>query len=78
MSAIRVGIENSLNEEQITTYADPTYDSKQMFEIQRGFINGLSMEQVLSYADPSIPWDEMEEMRTKMEKDKTKSAMERD
>ena len=36
------------------------------------------MEQVESYADPSIPWDEMEEMRVKMEKDKTKSAMERE
>lgn len=54
MKEIHAGFIDGLTTEQISIFADPKFNAKQMYQLRNGFNSKLSIEQVKSYADPFL------------------------
>ncbi len=57
---INIGLSKNLD---VSVYADPKYDWRQMDQIRLGLYNGVD---VSKYNDPKIPWEEMEQIRNEL------------
>ena len=67
LNQILWGVEDNLTPEQIFLYADPKFNSVQMWEARTGLENGLTMEQVAVYTDPKFNDNQMTQIRLGLE-----------
>ena len=61
---IRLGIENGID---VSIYANPEFDYRQMVQILKGLENNID---VTTYLNPTIEWEQMEKIRLELESNK--------